>query len=338
MTSFPFKKRSNLRDVAALAGVSVATVSRVLNDKGKVSGETRRRVQDAMAELKFVPSAAARAINSGRSRMVAALLPTLDNSIYSRVVNGLENRLDARGLSLLVAQTGDDPATELDRARKIVDIGAEALIVAGVSHDTGLYDLMERAQMPVVAVSYFDPDHRLPTVGYDNAEAIMIAARHLAELGHKEIAVVHGPARHNDRIRRRIEVLNAAPLGLNIRYLEVPAAMEGGHVAVERLIDAGTACTAVLCFSDIIAHGALAALARRGIAVPHQMSVMGIENLPGSHHTCPGLTSVRLSLEEMGREAAEAVAHWLETGHRPAPVRMQSELILRESTAHPPQS
>ena len=335
MSGNRFKKRSNLRDVAGLAGVSVATVSRVLNGSSKVSPVTRHRVETAMTELKFVPSAAARAINTGRSRMVAALLPTLDNAIYARVVNGLESRLDTKGLSLLVAQTGDDPAEELTRAHKIVDIGAEALIVAGVSHAPGVYDLMDRARLPVIAVSYFDAAHRLPTVGYDNAEAVSLAARHLADLGHRSIGVLHGPARHNDRIRRRIEVLNTRRFGLTLQFNEVPTSMAGGHLGVEQVMASGTGCTGLLCFSDIIAHGALAALARRGLTVPGDMSVMGIENLPGSAFTTPRLTSVRLNLEEMGRQAADAVTQWLDTGDRPAAVHMPCDLIVRDSTAPP---
>ena len=116
MTNAPRSKRANLRDVASLAGVSVATVSRVLNTPGKVSPATRQRVQAVITDLKFVPSAAARAINSGRTRMVAALLPTLDNAIYARAVNGLEAQLAEKDMSLLVAQTGDDLAHELTRA------------------------------------------------------------------------------------------------------------------------------------------------------------------------------------------------------------------------------
>ena len=332
------KKKSNLRDVAAFAGVSVATVSRVLNAPEKVSYETRERVEAAIAQLKFVPSAAARAINSGRSRIVAALLPTLDNAIYARVVNGLENRLAADGLSLIVAQTGHDLGEELRRARQMLDIGAEALIVTGISHESGLYDLMERTQIPVVAVSYFEDRHRLPTVGYDNAEAAGVAARHMAALGHKRVAALHGPAASNDRTRARIDALKTANHGIDFQFFEVPLRVEGGRFGVTELLESDLDCTGIVCLSDVIAHGALFELQRRGFSVPHEMSIMGIENLPGSQFTFPSLTSVDLSVEEMGSRAANAISQWLENDARPQPVRLSAKLVWRASTAPPMQA
>ncbi|MEJ6404510.1 LacI family DNA-binding transcriptional regulator [Yoonia sp. 2307UL14-13] len=329
------KKRYNLRDVAHHAGVSVATVSRVLNVPDKVAPPTRERVETAMNTLRFVPSAAARAINSGRSRMVAALLPTLENSIYARVVDGLENRLDAHGLSLIVAQTGDDPKVELDRAKRLIDIGAEGLIVAGITHDDSFYDLIDRAQIPVVAVSYFDRTHRLPTIGYDNWEATHLAAQHLQDLGHRHVAVVHGPLAQNDRTQRRRAALESGGFALTFDYFEVPISIAGACAAVERLCGESSRLTAILCFSDVLAMGALAELHRQKVRVPRDMSVMGIEDLPGSARSYPRLTSVRLRVQEMGEEAAEALSAWVEHDRRPEPLHLASELIWRDSTAKP---
>ncbi|MEM8730698.1 MAG: LacI family DNA-binding transcriptional regulator [Pseudomonadota bacterium] len=324
-----------MRDVAARAGVSVATASRVLNAPDKVAQDTRRRVESAISELRFIPSAAARAINRGRSGLVAALLPTLDNAIYARVVNGVETRLAARQMSLTVAQTGDDLQTELTRAEQMVDIGVEALIVVGVTHDPGLLDLMDRAQIPVVAISYFDETCVLPTIGYDNWAAAETAARHLSALGHHKIAVLHGPVETNDRMRRRKAALEAMSGTLDLSFFEVPLSPEGGHMGIAALMERSQRPSAVLCFSDVIAHGAMSRLQILGISVPDQMSVIGMEDLPGSKFTHPTLTSVRLSVEEMGEQAAEAVLTWLTEDVRPAPIRLPIDLISRESTAAP---
>lgn len=329
----PTKKRSNLRDVASRSGVSVATVSRVLNTPNKVALETRSRVEQAIADLKFVPSAAARAMNRGNSGMVAALLPTLDNAIYARVVNGLEARFTAGALSLMVAQTGDDPEVELARAEQLISIGAEALIVVGVTHEPGLYDLIERTQRPVVAISYFDADSSIPTVGYDNGAAAMLAARHLADHGHVRVAVLHGPIAHNDRMRRRKQALESQSLGLEISYLEVELSMQGGHDGINHLKTKNLDVTAILCFSDVIAHGALHRLNALGLKVPDDVSVMGIENLPASQFTYPQLTSVRLCVERMGELSAEVIISWLETETRPASINLPIELVPRGSTA-----
>lgn len=333
MVQSPARKKSNLRDVAAHAGVSVATVSRVLNTPQKVAVDTRSRVEAAIEALRFVPSAAARAINRGRSGMVAALIPTIDNAIYARVVDGLEAGLADRQLALMVAQVGDDPLFEFTRARQLVDIGAEALIVVGITHDDGLFELMDRAQIPIISVSYFDKNSVLPTFGYDNWEAASLAAEHLAGLGHKRVAALHGPVATNDRMRRRKEALTSRAFGIDFAFIEVPISTAGGHNGIAELLGDKFSPSAVLCFSDVIAHGALSSLQSCGIRVPDEMSVMGMEDLPGSRFTFPPLTSVKLSVEEMGVRAAEAVSSWLNSGAPPASVCLPIELVKRETTA-----
>ncbi|MEO1538196.1 MAG: LacI family DNA-binding transcriptional regulator [Pseudomonadota bacterium] len=321
-----------MRDVANRSGVSVATVSRVLNNPNKVASETRNRVERAIADLKFVPSAAARAMNRGNSGMVAALLPTLDNAIYARVVNGLEARFTAEGLSLMIAQTGDDPIVEFQRAKHLIEIGAEALIVVGVTHDPRLYDLIDQTLCPAVAVSYFDETSALPTVGYDNWAAATEAAQHLADLGHRKVAVLHGPLRHNDRVRRRKEALESQAFGIEFAFLEGDLALEGGYAGIDRIIERHGDITAVLCFSDVIAYGVLHRLNAMGLKAPDDLSVMGIENLPGSRFTHPPLTSVRLCVERMGEVSAESVISWLKSGVPPASVSLPIELVRRAST------
>lgn len=327
------RKRPNLRNVAARAGVSVATVSRVLNTPERVAPDTRKRVEAAIRDLNFIPSAAARAINRGHSGMVAALLPTLDNAIYARVVNGLETGFAARDLSLMVAQTHDDLETELHRARHLVQIGAEALILVGVTHHAELFSLLDQTRIPTLAVSCFDPDSRLVTIGYDNAEAACQAADHLLSLGHRRIAVLHGPVDRNDRMRSRRTALQAREDAVDYSFFEVPLSMEGGHLGVSQVLQIQPRPTAILCFSDIIAHGALNGLQSLGVCVPGEMSVMGMEDLPGSRFTAPSLTSLRLSVEEMGICAAEAVAEWLEQDARPTSVKLPTALVARGSTA-----
>ncbi|MDJ0638778.1 MAG: LacI family DNA-binding transcriptional regulator [Paracoccaceae bacterium] len=327
------KKRSNLRDVANRSGVSVATVSRVLNTPNKVTTETRNRVEQAIADLKFVPSAAARAMNRGNSGIVAALLPTLDNAIYARVVNGLETRFRNDDLSLIVAQTGDAPDAELARARKMIDIGAEALVVVGVTHDAGLYELIERTQRPVVAISYYDESSSIPTVGYDNWEAASVAARHFADLGHRHVGVLHGPVAGNDRTQRRLNALDAQDFGIEFTFFEVEVSMAGGLDGIDWLQAGHPEITGALCFSDVIAHGALHRLNALQLRVPEEFSIMGIENLPGSEYTYPQLTSVRLNVERMGELSADAIISWLRTETRPASASLPVELVPRGSTA-----
>jgi len=206
MTAIKPKKRANLRDVAKASGVSVATVSRVLNNPDLVSATTNEVVLAAIDALDFVPSAAARSINSGRTHVVGALVPTLDNAVFSAFLAAIEAELSKHGLSLVVATTNGDPDIEVEKAQRLVNIGAEALIVTGITHSPALDEVIKRARMPTIATSYFDPSYRYPTIGYDNAAASRTALEYLIGKGHQHISVIHGPTVHHDQCSHAYQV------------------------------------------------------------------------------------------------------------------------------------
>jgi LacI family transcriptional regulator len=326
------KKRANLRDVAKTAGVSVATVSRVLNAPAFVSEGTRTRVQSAIDALHFVPSAAARAINSGRTKIVGALVPTLDNAIFARFLSCLEEGLGTHGLSLVVATTDGDEGTEATKAERLVNIGAEALIVSGVSHSPAFNDLVRRTRLPAIATSYFDERYHLPTIGYDNAAASAMALQHLTSAGHRDIAVVHGPPEKNDRTRARLNGLRNAGRDVRLRFFATDISMEGGAGATRAFLASGFKCTALLCFSDVLAASALVELRRHGFDVPTDLSVIGVDDLPASAYSEPRLTTVRLPVSRMGHETADAVAGWIERQIVPRSLLLDCGLVIRGST------
>lgn len=331
MSSRKEKKRANLRDVAAAAGVSVATVSRVLNSPNKVNEDTRERVQHSIDKLNFVPSAAARAINSGRSRVVGALVTTLDNAIFARTLDALENRLSDFGLSLIVATTEDDPEKETKKTRELLNIGVEGLIITGVTHSPEMDALINRWGIPAVAISYFDPDYYLPTIAYDNRAAAAVALNHLADLSYNNIAVIHGPLA-SDRTRDRISCLKTAPSDISFKLFETEISISGGSKAVHEALNLNHGFDAFLCLSDVLATGVLFELQRRSLTIPNDVAVMGLDDLPSSLVTCPRLSTVRLPSQEMGLKAAEALGNWVEHDVRPDPLCLPTDLIVREST------
>jgi LacI family transcriptional regulator len=332
MTSVAKKKRANMRDVAKASSVSVATVSRVWNKSPLVSDETRGTVIAAIESLKFVPSAAARAINSGRTRMVGALVPTLDNAIFSLFIDALEEELGKFGLSLVVAATRGDEDVEVFQAQRLLDIGVEGLVVSGITHGAEFYSLVERSSLPVVATSYYDPDFRLPTIGYDNAGIAQLSLKHLIDLGHRRIAVLHGPTHNNDRTRARIRGLEKrADAILSFYETEIQIASAGD--AAEAAINATASPSALLCLADVLAHGALFRCQNLGVAVPKDISIVGLDDLPASASTCPPLTSVHSPVKRMGRKTASSLAKWVEEGVRPAPELINAHLVIRSSAA-----
>lgn len=326
------KKRANLRDVAKAAGVSVATVSRVLNEPAVVKKDTLEKVQAAIAALKFVPSAAARAINSGRTRFVGALVPTLDNAIFARFLAALERELSEHQLSLVVATTDSDPEIEAEKAKSLVNIGAEGLIITGTTHSTAFFDLIEQTMLPTIITSFFDPENPLPTIGYDNAAAAQLALAHLVELGHRRIAVVHGPVRDNDRTRARLAGLRALPFTGELTTFETEISLEGGVTAAEDICALHDRPDAILCLSDVVALGVLFGLQARNISVPDQVSMIGIDDLPSSAVTVPPLTSVHLPVSRMGERAAGALARWITTQQVPSAEKLDARLVIRRST------
>ncbi|NOD94469.1 substrate-binding domain-containing protein [Ruegeria sp. HKCCD4884] len=326
------KKRANLRDVAKAAGVSVATVSRVLNDPTVVKKDTLEKVQAAIAELKFVPSAAARAINSGRTKFVGALVPTLDNAIFARFLAALERKLSDHQLSLIVATTDSSPDIEAEKAKSLVDIGAEGLIVTGATHNPAFHDLIERTMLPTIITSFFDAGNPLPTIGYDNASAAQLALQHLADLGHQNIAVVHGPVHDNDRTRERLAGLRAFPFTGELTTFETQISHQGGADIAKLLGKLDTKPDAVLCLSDVVALGVLLGLQAQKIAVPDQISMVGVDDLPTSAVSVPPLTSVHLPVSQMGERAADALARWITTQQVPKPERLEARLVVRNST------
>lgn len=325
------RKKYNVRDVARHAGVSVATVSRVLNSPERVSEDKRAKVEATIEALQFVRSSSARAINSGRTHLVGALVPTLDHAIFARFIASIEEELDGHALSLVVATTGYDQDTELNKAQRLLNMGVEGLIVSGVTRAEAFSALIKRYQVHVIATSYFKPNYEFPTIGYDNTRAAHKAWAHLVECGHEHIAVLTSPLRESDRSRARVEGLkevSAKPLNLFEAELDYASA-GAATLEIQRQMPQATA---ILCLSDVLAQGALLQLAKSGFKVPEDMAVMGIDDLPSSASFDPPLTSVHLPVGQMGRAAGAAMATWIETGHPPVPIEFDPQICVRQST------
>lgn len=329
----PKKKRPNLRDVSRAADVSVATVSRVLNTPDVVNKDTRARVEAVIEELGFVRSAAAFAINSGRTRLLGALIPTLESDIFSLTLNSIEQTLAHHGFSLIVATTDDDPDTEARKAKELIDVGVEGFFVTGVDHSDALYDLLRRTNVPTVAISYYDDAYVLPTVGYDNRLAAETACAHLKELGHERIAVIHGPVTGNDRSKARVEATRSALSSQTCWFFEGLISVEGGASAARTAMAEIASLDAIFCMSDVMAYGALHELHRAGLSVPRDVSIVSIHNLPASEFTFPPLTTVNLPARQMGKRAADALARWVEDDIVPDPICLDTRLVQRQSTA-----
>ena len=325
--------RSTLRDVAREAGVSIATASRVLNGSPSVSPGTRSDVLAVIQRLEFAPDPLARALNAGGTNIVGAVIPTINHAIFAAFLEALEAGLGSNGFSLVIATTGDNSDVEFERARSLLEMGARALIVSGLEHNPELAGLAKRFRAPVVATSLYDPAATFPTIGYDNEELARQAVRFLLDLGHTDIALMHGPVLTNDRTRLRIRGAEAVMSDRRLRRVEVELSVRGGASAAQRVLSWDPVPTAMLCLSDVLAIGAIFEFQRSGLELPGEMSVMGFDNISWSGHTHPRLTCMSLPVAEMGRKTAQAICDNLQDGAPIRSHRIAGEIRIRASTS-----
>jgi LacI family transcriptional regulator len=325
----------NIDDVALAAGVSTATVSRVLNQSGTVSQALRLRVNETVARLGYVPHAGARALMLRRSGTVGAVFPTIDNAIFAKAIAALQRRLADSGLQLLIATSGYDPESEARQAMNLVTRGADALALCGVGQSPELLRFLSQRALPTVHVMTCPSPSEMVCVGFDNARAIAQAVRYLLDLGHRRIAMLAGMTAHNDRAAARVsgvrQALQTAGLDLPPNCLvERPYALADARDGFRALMAATP--TAVVCGNDVLAYGALLEARKMGIEVPKALSVIGFDDLEMSRHIHPTLTTLHVPTEAMWHAAADRLVAALEGTLVTMATEVEVELVVREST------
>ena len=327
-------------DVARVAGVSVATVSRALSRPERVRPETVAKVRSVAARLGYVPHRAARALVSRRSATIGAVVPTVDNAIFAKAIQSLQFALDERGYRLLVAFNEYDLARETAQVRAMIEHGVDGLVLVGRAHEDATMALVRSRGVPFVHTWIFAAADADPCIGFDNRRAMIRLANHLADLGHRRFAVVSGVTRGNDRAAERLAGVREA---LSARGLELPAAsvverpygIAEGRSALGLLLAQRPAPTAVICGNDVLAFGVLFEALARGIDVPRSLSITGFDDLDLSAQLTPPLTTMRVPSAEMGRRAADFLLARINGETVPDKVELEAELIVRGTTAPP---
>lgn len=332
---------STIRDVARIAGVGSATVSRVINDSPKVDPRTRARVLQVIAELDFHPSALARRLSSGQTLSVGVVVPFMTRQSVIERLRGIEGALSTTGYDLVVFNVEtmgrrNSVLADLARGDRV-----DGLILVGLSPTTLEVDTIERSGVPTVLVDAFHP--RVSRVVMDDVEGGRVAADHMIELGHVRIAFLGELPRvafsySASRLRYR-----GVRLALRRAGLELPGAYtvigEQGRARarefVRRLLDRPQPPTAIVCASDTQALGALEAARDLGLDVPGQLSIVGYDDLEIAGYL--GLTTIRQPLFESGVRGVRMLVQRIAAATSP-PVRevLQVELVRRSTTGPPP--
>lgn len=332
-----------VEDVARAAGVSTATVSRVVNASGPVRPALREKVQAAVAALGYVPNAGARAMMLRRSGTVGAIFPTVDNAIFAKAIDALQRQLAESGLQLLLATSDYDPQIEARQAASLLTCGVDALVLCGTGQPPAMLQRLRRRGIPVVHVMSWPAPPGLVSVGFDNRRAMGKVVRYLMDLGHRRIAMLAGITRDNDRATARVagvrETLRAAGLDLPPeRLVERPYALGPAREGLRTLLAAAPAPTAIVCGNDVLAFGALLEAQEQGIAVPAALSIVGFDDLELAAQLRPALTTVRVPTAQLWRHAASIVVDALRRGE-PAVAgapEFEVDLVVRGSTGPAP--
>jgi len=325
---------ASIHDVAARAGVSVATVSRSLTAPHTVRDDTRARVLAAAAVLGYEPNRAARGLITGRTGNVGVIVPDLANPYFHAVLKGAQARAREADYAVFVADGQEDAAEEealIHAMRKQVD----GIVLCSSRLAPGTLERLESTPT-LVLLNRLVPGR--PSVVVDSAGGMRQAMRHLAELGHVRCAFVAGP-RGSWSNRERLRGLRACARAVGAELVTIgPVAPQfaSGAAAADRVLQDGA--TAVLAYNDLVAVGILSRLAELGVRVPDELSVVGFDDIPLATMVTPPLTTVAAPTELAGRAAVEVLLDGLEHGAaRPAAAvqRLEATLVVRGSTAPP---
>jgi LacI family transcriptional regulator len=332
-----------LKDVAAMAGVHPATVSRALNPETRllVSDETADRILAAADALGYRPNTVARSLRTRRSNTIGVLLPDLTNPLFPPIVRGLEDRLASAGYVALIGNTDSDDERERLVFELMRDRHVDGFVFATAQLRSSLLAEASAAGIPVVLVNRAAEGYGFPSVSVDNERGIGMSVDHLASLGHRKIAHIAGPQGISTGLSRyRGYVAAMAAHGLQVDDgLVVTASgytIDEGERCCRLLLEANTGCTAIAAANDMLAMGCYAAIEQAGLSCPKDISVVGFNDMPFIDRLTPPLTSVSFAHYEVGREAGRLILEQIASGSATAGVHhLAPELKVRGSTAAP---
>ena len=332
-----------LRDVARMAGVSTATVSRVLNTPERVSATLRERVAAASARLGWVPDGTARALATRRTGAVGAVFPTLSHGDFARAAEALQGELRSRGYTLLLACSHYDLAQEHLLVRQFVERGVDAVVLVGNAHDPQTIGLLDRLSVPYVKTFNYDPEWRHHCVGPDNRRAMHGLTRYLLRLGHRRFGVIAQSAHNNDRAAARLQGVRDAlsEMGLSVRpqhLVEGRWTIAEGRALFRKIIEKKPWPTAVICGNAYLAVGAVLEATARGIALPGEMSIVGYDDVEIMQELPVPITTLRIRSDEVGRLAADYVVATLAGKQPSTELECEVEIMERSSSGPVPRA
>ncbi len=328
-----------MKDVAELAGVSVQTVSRVVNQEKGITPQTMRRVSQAIASLGYRPHGVARSLRTGKTQTIALLVPNIGRPFFASMTEVVERVVEEAGYSLVVYSTRDDPTREARYLHLIAQNRVDGVLFVTTDYSINVSFLSESG-IPAVAIDRQPLQYDGPAALIDNYASGALAAQHLLDLGHRRIALIEGAMQlvyAQQQVRGMRAALEAQRLTLQLAG--VASNLRGcprGYYGALLLLAGEPHPTAIIASDDNTALGAMRYLAEQGLRVPDQMSIMAMNDMEYALYTSPSLTTIGQPVEEMVVRAMHILQQWM-AGEMPSEpqVTLTPHLQQRDSTASP---
>src|SRR5256714_1918513 len=331
---------SSIREVAKRAGVSLGTVSNVLNRPEIVAKETRERVKSAIEEIGFVRNGSARQLRAGTSQHIGLVVLDVANPFFTEVARGVEDLANQAGYVVILCNSDDSVEKENHYLHVLEEQRTRGVLITPVQSDAGYLQRFRQSGIDVVLLDRTSRSKDLCSVAVDDVLGGELAAAHLLEEGHERIGFVHGPLSIRqiaDRRRGVIQAVKMAGLDPDRAIIDITTQAQSareGEECVEKLLNARIRPTAVFCANDLLALGLMRGLIKRGLAIPGDMALVGYDDVELASVLATPLTSIRQPKYELGRAAAELLLDEVNnpTSHQHQHIMYQPELIARESS------
>jgi LacI family transcriptional regulator len=327
-------------EVAAEAGVSFGTVSRVINNDVHVAPDTRERVQETMRRLNFVANRQARSLAGGKTHTIGMLVPDLGTGYIGEIIRGIDAELGVSGYDLMLYTTHRAAAKEASYVANLVQDMVDGLVLVLPRNPVDYIATLEKRKFPFVLIDHQGTGEDCPAVGATNWQGAYNATDYLIRLGHQRIGFITGwldLGAALDRLDGYKTALRThhLPVEDNLIY-EGTFAQLDGYTGALKFLDLASPPTAIFASNDVMAMAAMDAVRERGFRAPEDISIIGFDDIPQASLVRPALTTIRQPLEQMGRVATQMLMEILQNPDmRPKRIELPTEIIIRDSTAKP---
>lgn len=331
--------KNTIKEIAERAGVSKATVSRVLNNSKPVSDEVKKRVLEVIEASNFKPNAVARSLSMRKSHLIGIVLPDLSNPVFSRIIAGIESTIRDKDYSLLITATDFNIDMKIKHIQILKDKGVDGLILVTDHGNEAFYKAMIDFNKPIIMIGSDSTVDTIPVVKIDNYQAACDATNYLIDCGHKEIAMIRGPLSDPQSGKERFEgfrdTLIKHDLYDDALIEEGWYTFDDGYKGMERLLKKNKSISAVFCACDLLAVGAMKYTMLQGLKVPEDISFIGFDDVDVARMYNPSLSTVKQPFEMKGKLSIETLINMIESKDGKTINRshiLTHQLVIRDST------